>query len=60
MERHPFDPISALAGLLLAVLGVVVGSFGIDTVADNAVAWASAAAAVVGVALAWPRRNRQT
>ena len=51
MQRHPFDPVSAVFGVLAVALGVLVATRslgGFDTAGGW---WLAAAAAVVGVAL---------
>jgi hypothetical protein len=51
VQRHPFDPISAVFGVLAVALGILVATRslgGFDTAGGW---WLAAAAAVVGVAL---------
>jgi len=51
MQRHPFDPLSAVLGALVVVLGalVAVGSLGADGVTGGW--WLVIVAAVVGLAI---------
>jgi hypothetical protein len=51
VQRHPFDPVSAVFGVLAVALGILVATRslgGFDTAGGW---WLAAAAAVVGVAL---------
>ena len=51
MQRHPFDPVSAVLGVLAVALGVLVATRslgGFDTAGGW---WLAAAAAAVGVAI---------
>jgi membrane protease YdiL (CAAX protease family) len=59
MKRHPFQPFTALLGIALIILGVLVAVFGFEQIGDDALVWAAVAAGVVGLALI-PWRGRRT
>ena len=61
MKRHPFQPFTALLGIALVVLGVLVAVFGFEELGDDVLVWAAVAAGVVGVALIpWRRRPTES
>jgi drug/metabolite transporter (DMT)-like permease len=56
VERHPFDPVSAVLGVLAAVAGILV-TVGADVDTDGPW-WLAAAAVLVGLAvIPWRRRS---
>jgi hypothetical protein len=59
MKPHPFQPIAAVVGAVLIVLGVLVAWFGFDGIGDDALIWVAVATGLLGLALI-PWRGRQT
>jgi hypothetical protein len=59
VKRHPFDPLSVIVGLALIGLGILVATFGLGELDDEAVAWFAVIALLIGVALI-PWRRRQS
>jgi hypothetical protein len=51
MTRHPFDPVSAVLGVLALAVGIAVMVGGASTFAGGGGWWLAIAALVVGVAL---------
>ena len=57
METHPFQPLAAVVGAVIVALGVLVATFSLGRVEDDAVVWVAIAAVLVGLALIpWRRR----
>ena len=57
MQRHPFDPVSAVLGVLAVALGVLVLSGELADFDTDGVWWVAVAALVIGVAII-PWRGR--
>lgn len=60
MTAHPFQPFTALIGLAVIALGVVVATFGVGDVATSLPVWLAGGAAAVGLAVIPWRRRRPT
>jgi hypothetical protein len=58
MHRHPFDPVSAVLGILAVTFGLLVALDEFGDGGGNAGWWIAVAAVVVGVALLPWRRGR--
>ena len=57
MQRHPFDPVSALLGVLAVVAGLLVALGEAADLETSGPWWLAAAAVLVGLALIpWRRR----
>jgi hypothetical protein len=58
MQRHPFDPVSAVLGVLAVALGVLVVSGQLGEFDTEGAWWIALAALVIGVAIIpWRRRS---
>jgi hypothetical protein len=58
VESHPFQPLAAVVGAVLVALGVLVATFSLGRVDDDALVWVAIAAVLAGVALIpWRRRT---
>jgi hypothetical protein len=58
VEAHPFQPLAAVVGAVLVAVGVLVATFSLGRVDDDALVWVAIAAALAGLALI-PWRRRQ-
>ena len=57
MHRHPFDPVSAVLGILTITAGLLVALGGFGDLDSGAPWWLAAAAALAGLAIIpWRRR----
>jgi hypothetical protein len=57
MTRHPFDPVSAVLGVLAIAVGMLVATRGLDAFDTSGGWWMAAVAIVVGLGLI-PWRGR--
>ena len=57
METHPFRPLAAVIGAVLVAAGILVATFSLGGVDDDALVWVAIAAVLAGIAMIpWRRR----
>jgi hypothetical protein len=59
VRRHPFRPFDVVLGIAIAIVGLLVATFGFEGLdEDNVFVWLAIGAGVVGLSLLpWPHRR---
>ena len=59
MRPHPFRPFDVVLGIAVAIVGVIVATFGFEGLdEDNVFVWLAIGAGIVGLSLLpWPHRR---
>jgi hypothetical protein len=62
VRPHPFRPFDVVLGVVVALVGVLVATFGFEGLdGENAFVWLWIGAGVIGLSLLpWPRRRAAT